>query len=122
MDTLSQSQIMAAAAIASGKKNKEAAVEVGVTPQTISKWMQIPEFGALIRDIKIKFLYEAQDALRGLANEATSVLAALLKESSNEKTRLEVAKYILDTVKIAPTSKDFGLWYVGTPNYRDILE
>ena len=41
MDTLSQSQIIAAAAIASGKKNKEAAVKVGVSPQTISKWMQI---------------------------------------------------------------------------------
>jgi len=122
MDTLSQKQIMAAAAIASGKKNSEAAIEVGVTPQTISKWMQIPEFGTLIKDIKLKFLYEAQDALRGLANEATHVLGALLKDSQNEKTRFEAAKYILDTVKIAPNSKDFGLWYIGTPNYRDILE
>lgn len=115
---LTPKQIIAATVIASGKTKKEAAELVEVTPQTISKWMQIKGFEELMNNLRVVTLYEAQDQLRSLAKNATNVLADLLSKSKNERVRLDAAKYLLDTIKISPTSKDLGLWAIGTYNQK----
>lgn len=60
--------------------------------------------------------------IRGLALEAIDTLASLLKNSKSETTRLQVAKFILDTIKIAPKSDDLGLWYItGPTTVEDVI-
>lgn len=42
-----------------------------------------------------------------------------MTESKNEKMKLEASKYILETIRIAP-SKDYGLWWVGPTTVEEI--
>jgi hypothetical protein len=118
--SISPKQIIAASVIATGSNKKEAAIAANVTPQTISKWMQLPEFEALINQIKLDLLKEAQDKLRGLVSQAILTLASLIKDSENDRIRLETAKYILNTINIAP-HKEMGLWLIGPTTYEDAL-
>lgn len=120
--TLPSNQMIAASLIAIGETKKQAAKAAKVSPQTISTWMRYPEFVAVIEGIKYDSLYEAQDRLRGLAAEAIACLASLLKESDNEKVRFDAAKYILDTIKIAPSPNDLGLWAIKPASYNHAEE
>ena len=118
--TLSPKQTIAAAKIAVGESQQEAAKAAKVTPQTVSEWMQQPQFRAVINQVQLSLLFNAQDKLRGLVLSAIDNLSQLLKESKNENVRLDAAKYVLDTVRISP-SKDIGLWYVGATTPEDVI-
>jgi hypothetical protein len=118
---LPANQIIAASLIAIGETKKEAAKAAKVSPQTVSGWMQSPDFIALISTIKTDILREAQDKLRGLATKAVTTIASLMEESEAEKVRLDAAKYILNTIRISPTSDDVGLWLACETTYEDVL-
>lgn len=97
---LSSKQVFAIAAIASGKSQAEAAVIVDVTPQTICKWMQKPEFRECIDNYKTNMLVETQDKLRGLTTLAVATIGGILENSKNERIRFEAAKYIIDRINV----------------------
>lgn len=65
-------------------------------------------------------LEQSQSKFRSLAFSAVTTLAHILAESKSEKMRLEAAKYVLDTIKIAP-AKEGGLWWV-EPTTAEELE
>lgn len=70
--SLSPKQILAASHIAMGESHKQAAKFAKVSAQTISEWMQYPDFIAKINEIQLNTLYEAQSKFRGLAFAAVN--------------------------------------------------
>lgn len=113
-------KLIAITVIALGGTHKEAAKKANVTPGTISEWMHDPAFKAKLNEIKLENLTQAQDKHRGLAMSAVNTLADIMCNSKSDKARFDAAKYILDTVQIAPT-KEGGLWWIG-PTTREELE
>jgi hypothetical protein len=119
--TLSSNQMIAASLIALGEAKKKAAKAAKVSPQTISTWMQHSEFLRVIENLKIDILREAQDKLRGLTTEAVATIESLLRDSENERTKFDAAKYILDTAKIIPNETDLGLWVTAANAYEGAM-
>lgn len=115
---LSSKQLLVAAAIAMGETHKQAAGKCGVTPGTVSKWMQDLRFKAKINEIQLNTLLEAQSKFRGLACTATKTLETILEKSKSEKMKLEAAKYILSTIQIAPS--DGAFWMMGPTTAEEI--
>lgn len=116
---LSPKQILAASQIAVGESHKQAAKIAKVSAQTISEWMQYPEFKAKINEIQFNTLCDSQNKLRGLALSAVNVLEKIMAESSSERMKMDAAKYVLETIQISP-SKDYGLWWVGPTTTEEI--
>lgn len=103
MAKLHPKQLTAAFQIATGTDKKEAAKAANVTPQTISQWLKEPAFEAKVNEFQLDCLNEAQTRFKSLAGEAISILEKLLKDAKSDKTRLEVAKFILSTIQILPS-------------------
>ncbi len=116
---LTSKQMLAATQIALGESHKQAAKIAKVSAQTISEWMQYPEFKAKINQIQFNTLCDAQSKFRGLALSAVNVLGKIMAESTSERMKMDAAKYILETIQISP-SKDYGLWWVGPTTTEEI--
>ena len=113
MEKLTPKMIIAASVIAIGHSQKAAADKAGVTEQTVSEWGRKPEFKALINQVKLQLLYDAQDKLRGMVLEAVKVISRTMNSSESEKLRFEAAKYVLSIINIAPMN-DAGLWWIAS--------
>lgn len=118
--SLSPKQILGANAKAMGETNKQSAKIAKVTPGTFSEWMQNLEFRAKINEIQQTSLEQAQSKFRNLAFSAVTTLTQIMAESKSEKMKLDAAKYVLDTIQIAP-AKEGGMWWVG-PTTAEELE
>jgi hypothetical protein len=116
---LSPKQMLAASQIAVGDSHKQAAKIAKVSAQTISEWMQHPAFIAKINEIQLNTLNESQNRFRSLASNAVAVLEGIMAESTSERLKMDAAKFILETIRIAPY-KDFGLWMVGPTTAEEI--
>lgn len=116
--SLTPKQILAATAIAMGESHKQAAKAAKVIPGTISEWMQDPEFKATINQIQLDIMNEARDRFRGLALASIAVLGDILASSKNDKMKLDVAKYVLSTVDLAPSQAAF--WFVGPTTAEEV--
>ena len=117
--TLTPKMILAAATIAMGGTHKQAANAAKVISGTVSTWMQNPEFVVKIAELQKANLEQAQNKFRHLAVSAVDTMSELMATAKNEKVKLEAAKYVLDTIKIAP-DKETGLWFVGPTNMDDL--
>ena len=111
MSGLTTSQIIATAYIAGGGMKSGAAKKVGVSPQTISSWMQDEGFQAAIEDFRRTIIYSTRDKLRALGTKATDTLYELM-ESGNDGAKLGAAKLVLETINLTPgtNGQEMGLW------------
>ena len=101
-------QIKAAILIGSGEKKKDAAKEVGVSPQTISYWMHDDVFRELISDIKREMMIDARNRLRSLLPLSLEKLETIITSSDSDSVQLKAIKLVLDQAKVTfPTT---GLW------------
>ena len=71
-----------------GMKKVEVARKLGVTPETISRWFNDPEF---IKDFKEKMVAHQQE----LAQRALGVYSDLLDNAQSESVRASIAKDML---------------------------
>ena len=118
---LPPNQVIAASMIAVGETKKKAAKAANVSPQTVSEWMHAPEFVDMINLLKTDILREIQDKFRGLAYKAIGVIDSILDTSENDRIKLDVAKYILDTIKLYPTSNNAGFWISSETRYENLI-
>lgn len=96
-DRLSVPQIDALTLLAGGESAKDAAAKVGVTPQTISVWLNHDEdFRHALWLLKKESLDVARSQLQLAATEAVAVVRKLLQAGSSDQTRLKAAELLLD--------------------------
>lgn len=96
-DQLSPAQINSVKLLAAGKRAKEVAAKVDVTPQTVSLWMNHDQnFRLALWLYKKEALDAARSELQLAATEAVTVVRNLLHESSSEQVRLRAAQLLLD--------------------------
>lgn len=101
-DLLTPSQLQSLPLLATGEPAKDVAAQVGVTPQTISLWLNHDqEFRHALWLFKKDALDAVRSELQLAAIEAVAVVRKLLKDGSTEQTRLKAAQLVLDRVDLA---------------------
>lgn len=98
MIKLTPKQVQAANLLAIGRKAKDVAAEIDVTPQTISAWKRDAGFTVYQNRLKMELAEAARDSLRASAKEATDSLVDLLRNSDNDEVRRKTAINILEMV------------------------
>ena len=111
MIQLTPKKIQAAQLLASGRKCQDVAVEVDVTPQTISQWKREAGFTVYLNRLKLESAEAALDSLRSLAKEAADELGHLLKNSKNDEIRRKTAINILEMVGLYGNYEECNLKY-----------
>lgn len=93
---LDERQIKAVESLSKGSTITDAAIDSGVSRNTIYEWKKSEEFVAELSRCQQEFIYEAQGRLKSAAKEAADEIIKLLKKGKYEKTRLAAAQDILD--------------------------
>ncbi len=103
---LNNQQLVAIRLLASGMRSKNTAEQVGVSPETISRWRKIPEFIAAMNEIQGDAHDDTRDALRSLQNEAVNAVKDILvSPDTPPKVRLEAALTVFDLTEIREESR-----------------
>ena len=102
MADLTPKQQEAAALVASGKTQRQAAEAVGVSPQTLTAWAKSEAFKSQVQALLQPAHEGVQTALQGLHQRAAEVLASLL-ETAPPATKLQAIRLIFEINKATPT-------------------
>lgn len=105
MPTLTPKQQEAAALVASGKTQRQAAEAVGVSPQTLTAWAKNEAFKSQVQALLQPAHEGVQTALQGLHQRAAEVLASLL-EIAPPATKLQAIRLIFEINKATPPAQD----------------
>ncbi len=81
--------------ITSGINLKDVGLAVGVTEQTIFRWLKLPEFQAELRELKRIVIERSLGKLQNLNDKAISTLNELLDCTSSPASRCRAASIIL---------------------------
>jgi len=99
---LNGKQLKAARMLAEGDKTqKEIAEELKITPQTMVRWKQLPEFKEKVAEFLDELLDDQKKELKRLSKKATRTMEKLL-DARSEMVRYHAAKDILDRVGLKP--------------------
>jgi hypothetical protein len=92
-----QKMDQAVAALLSQRNIDDAAREVGVSVNTLSRWMKLPEFEAALREARRKVSERAIGRLQDAADAAAkTVLKIMLDTNVPAGTRLRAAEVVLE--------------------------
>jgi hypothetical protein len=96
-DLLTPVQLQSLPLLVSGQPAKDVAATVGVTPQTVSQWLNHDqEFRHALWLFKNDALDAARSQLQVAAIEAVAEVRKLVREGSTEQIRLKAAQIALD--------------------------
>ena len=97
----------AVAALLSQRNVEEAAKSVGISPQTLLRWMKLPEFNAAYREARRAAFGQATARLQQASSAAvTTLLKVMIDPASPASTRVRAADSILDHGKKAIELED----------------
>ena len=85
-----------AAALAAGATHAGAAARAGVSPRTVRRRLEDPDFRALVEQMGDQIVVEVLEALRDHAVAAVATLAQLALSGHPDHVRLGAAKAVLD--------------------------
>ena len=105
MADLTPKQQEAAALVASGKTQRQAAEAVGVSPHTLTAWAKNEAFKSQVQALLQPAHEGVQTALQGLHQRAAEVLASLL-EIAPPATKLQAIRLIFEINKATPPAQD----------------
>lgn len=109
MADLTPKQQEAAALIASGKTQRQAAEAVGASPQTLTAWAKKEDFQRHVQALLQPVHEGVQTALQGLHQRAAEVLASLL-ETAPPATKLQAIR-LFEINKATPPTQDAASSY-----------
>jgi hypothetical protein len=89
------SQLKACYLITSGINLKDVGSAVGVSEQTIFRWLKLPEFQAELRELKRIVIERSLGKLQNLNDKAIQTLSELLDCQSSPAARCRAASIIL---------------------------
>jgi hypothetical protein len=108
-ERLSPQQIESLVLLAASVPAKEVAAKVGVTPQTISVWLNHDgDFRHALWVLKKEALDAARSELQLAAIEAATVIRTLLRDGSTEHVRLKAAELLVDRLDLLGRYSDKG--------------
>lgn len=113
-------QAIAANLLVEGVLHKAVAKTVGVTPQTISAWLNEPNFVATINTIKMDNLNSSRDKLHGLFYAAASTIEDIMFNGESDAVRLKAAKCVIDASGVQSPQSGLWAWGVGPQTPRDV--
>ncbi len=96
MSELTPKQEQAAVLLISGKSGVETAHELDISPETVCKWKQIPEFEALMNQLRGDLLESARETIRSTAKAAAGTLTTLATDADSEAVRLRACVHVLE--------------------------
>jgi len=103
-----QKMEQAIAALLSHRSIEDAAREVGISPNTLVRWMKEPEFQAASREARRTVFSHAVGRLQDAAGAAaTTVLKIMLDPNAPAATRLRAAEVVLAQAAEAGEVEDF---------------
>jgi hypothetical protein len=97
MEGVSPRQVLAARMLIEGRLGKDVAAEIGVSPETISRWRHRPEFEALMRELLRDTVDATRLGLVSLCSESIVHLRGLVRSFNND-TSLKAITLILGKV------------------------
>jgi predicted transcriptional regulator len=109
----------AALLVSTGLSCINVAEQVGVTPESISRWKSEVEFQARVNEFQFERVNEARELLRESAKRAVKTIDSLL-DSKNESTRLKAATALLKLSNIDVPQRLFN--GIGSTDSLDLLE
>ena len=102
-----QKMEQAIAAVLSHRSIEDAAREVGISPNTLVRWMKEPEFQAACREARRAVFSHAIGRLQDAAGAAvTTVLKIMLDPNAPAATRLRAAEVVLEQAVKAGEMED----------------
>ena len=119
---LTPAQIQAIIYLAQGRRSKEIAKDLGVTPQTISAWKKKPTFLACLNQTKFEVIENARDSLRTRSEKAIESLAKLAEKAENEETRRRAARDIIELSGLAKSLEVDPMWGIGLMSEKAIID
>lgn len=108
---LKPNQYKAAALLAKGIPGKEVAAQIGVTPETISRWHQNPHFQAYTNQVRYAMLEKAVEDMRLLAADAVKTVKDVMLNSESDAARIKAAAMVFQHTGMTDPAK--GLWGFG---------
>jgi hypothetical protein len=88
---------------------KDVALKIGVTPQTVSQWVNYDEvFRYALWILRKEVLDAARTQLQLSAVEAVTVVRSLLHQGESEQTRLKAAQLLLDRLGLVGRYSEKG--------------
>jgi DNA invertase Pin-like site-specific DNA recombinase len=99
----------AIAALVSQRNAEEAARAIGIAPQTLYRWLKIPEFETAYREAREALSSQALARLQKASGAAVTILLRIMYDQSAPRTaRLKAAELVLDSVKDAVAAEEVG--------------
>jgi transposase-like protein len=96
--TLSPRQRIAAAALIAAPSVAQAASAANVTERTLYRWLELPEFRALVSQLESRIINSTVHSLVNIQQEAIDIVSDLSRHSDNDSVKLRAAKVLLDTL------------------------
>jgi len=89
--------------LAQGMSNKAAAEELGLAPETVSRWKSDFDFKAALNELLQENQRAQQERLRALSSTALTTIETIMTDSTTPaKDRLTAALKVLELTQIAP--------------------
>lgn len=113
----------AAAALAAGRSQAQAAREAGVHRATVKRWMEDPEFMALVEE-KAPAEQEVVQATKGLADLVPQALQVIEDALAGNQITPAAARVALDVIKTAAAlqPKEFGDTSDAMPEWSTLIQ
>ena len=121
-DELSPKQVNAASLLICGMKAVGVAQELGISPQTLSRWQGEPAFKAAMNRCKWEILSNARQRLQLAAESAVDCLVEIATDSQNEESRRRASMDIIRLVGLADPSKGLYGWGIGPNTAQEVVE
>ncbi len=121
---LSEAQQLAVLMAVNGKQGTAIAETLGITPETVSRWRQLPEFKAAVNALLLDARDSIRERMRGMCALALDTVEASLNDPElSKKDKITAAFKVLEmcSVKDVASSK-IGLPYVPDPHDQDSLD
>jgi hypothetical protein len=95
MGKLKPNQVQAAILLVSGKSSKDVASAINCTPESITHWKKIPEFEALLNQLRKELIENGRELLRDSIKKAVSTLQDLMVNADSDEVKRKAAVDVL---------------------------
>ena len=122
LEALSPIQIQAISLLIAGKKSKDVAEALDVTPQTLVAWNKQSLFMVTLNRLKLEIVESARDSIRSIAAKAVDCLSNLITEEANGEVRRKAAIDILQMAGVAGSPDKRNPWGIGPTTLKELQQ
>jgi len=121
-EQLTEQQIHAISLTLCGWRAVAVADELGISPQTLSRWKANPTYKATLNDNKMRILSAAREKLQVSAEKAVRELVAIATEDESAETRRKACMNVIQLVGLSDPAKGLYGWGIGATTEQGVIE